>query len=186
MRAAPHTRATSRPDLDALMPVITRRAWTILGVFGGIIIAAIIWSIFGTVTTTVGASGAIGGPGTKLGPANAVVFVSQADGRQVQVGMPVSLSPLVVGGTSSVELHGTVKAVVSQVFGADQIAGIIGNDAFGRAIAGSNRNTPVVVQLAPSAALQQMIAQRRASATTILCEGHITTDDMHPISLISP
>src|SRR5262249_46725334 len=65
-------RMASPEQLDQLMQVVTVRQWAPLGVFGGLGVAALLWSIVGRVPVNVQGRGARVDPNIALGSASVV------------------------------------------------------------------------------------------------------------------
>lgn len=69
-------RMSSPEQLDQLMPVTSRRGWIALTGIGALLVAALLWGVFGSIETTVPASGALmraGGINNISAPANGEV-----------------------------------------------------------------------------------------------------------------
>ena len=78
-------RLSSPEELDCLMEVTSPRAWLALIAFGGIILAAAIWGIWGTISTRVSGRGILVHPGgileiaSKASGAVSAVYTSPGD-----------------------------------------------------------------------------------------------------------
>src|SRR5437660_9580673 len=75
-RKAALERLSSPEQLDRLMQVTSPRAWIALAALGLLLVAALAWGLFGTVTTTVEGQGVLirqGGVRTVTAPAPGVV-----------------------------------------------------------------------------------------------------------------
>ena len=58
-RKAALSRLASPDQLDQLMQVTSPRGWVALGGFGLVLFAALLWSLFGTISTTVAGKGVL-------------------------------------------------------------------------------------------------------------------------------
>jgi HlyD family secretion protein len=78
-------RLSSPEELDSLMKVTSPRAWLALIAFGGLILTAVIWGIWGTISTRVTGRGILVHPGgileiaSKASGAVSAVYASPGD-----------------------------------------------------------------------------------------------------------
>jgi hypothetical protein len=102
----------SPEQLDQLMSITTPRGWLTLLGLGVLLLAAGLWSVFGSIPTTVSGDGVLILSGQNADQLEAVVYVSIWDGTRIKPGMEAKVSPvtvlkeeygLIVGKVTSVE-----------------------------------------------------------------------------------
>ncbi len=107
---------SSPEELDRLMQITRPGAWLLLAAFGGVLVIAVVWGVFGRITTTLEQSGV-------LTTSNPVVFVLAGESGQV-VELPVESGDivdagevvvLVDGGDGPVGLTSTVRGRVISI-----------------------------------------------------------------------
>lgn len=111
-RASALERLTSPEALDELMHVTSPRAWLALLALGCLLLAAVLWTIFTTVTTTVDAPGVVA-TGSGAHGLGAIVYVTQSQARHVHPGMSATLTVTGANLGQPITVSGTVASVSS-------------------------------------------------------------------------
>lgn len=126
-REAALKKLTSPEDLDRLLKITTIRAWLLLAALGCLLLAAFAWGIWGSISTTVEASGMlVQGAGETL---EAITYVSLSDAQQLAPGMPVELLPFGIRQEVQGTMRGTVRSIARQATTRSEMVAALGNSA---------------------------------------------------------
>jgi hypothetical protein len=126
-REAALKKLTSPEDLDRLLQITNVRAWVFLIALGSILVAALAWGIWGTMTTTVEATGVL--TGSDATGNTVVTYVSLADAQQLTEGMPVDVLPYGARLEANGYLRGHVASVAREAATRQQMVTALGSSA---------------------------------------------------------
>ena len=181
-------RLASPEQLDELMHVTTPKGWLALVGLGSLLAAALIWSIFATVQLSVPGRGIL----TKSDTAEAVIYVSPENARQIRPGMAAKIAPSSVKKEEFGLLLGHVTSVGELPSTQKDMLRILGNDAYAQALA--QAGDLVEVHVALTADPNTPSGYRWTSAmgppfalqSGTLCNGTVIISEQSPISLVIP
>lgn len=176
----------SPDDLNELLTVTSPRSWLLLSAIGLLLAAALLWSLFATIETTVPASGVLG----NVERGEAVLYVSIADGKRIRPGMLARIAP----STVRPEEFGMVLASVSSVAPAPstqaEMLATLGNDALVQSVASSGAIIEVRLDLKEDATTQSGYDWTSAAGPPVrlwnglFSEGYIVTSQQRPLDLM--
>jgi len=147
-RKAALEKAASPEQLDQLMQVTTPKGWLALLGLAGLLLAALLWSLFASVQLTAPGRGMLVPVSADTSSLSALLYVSLDDGARIRPGMPVLLSPASVRKEEFGLLRGTVAAVGVQPATQQEMARNLNNDAVAQALAAAGNLMEVRVRLA--------------------------------------
>jgi hypothetical protein len=143
-------RLSSPERLDELMHVTSPRSWLALVGLGAVLIAALIWSVFTTVSTSVPAVGVVAG-GDKTGAGLAgIVFVKPTDSVSIRPGMDVTLAQTGVPGRQSSHVEGQVTSVDHLPASQSSMLRVLGSEGLVQALSAAGEVVPVHLRLSPA------------------------------------
>jgi hypothetical protein len=177
-------RLSSPERLDELMHVTSPRSWIALAALGGLIVAALIWSAFTTLSTTVSGSGIVESSSRTAQGLAAIVYVTPADSLTIRPGEDVTVPQTGSQGGQSSPLHGTVASIDQIPASQSGMLGTLGNAELVQLFRTAGQVIPVHVRLA---------VQRQVGGSSVksgqqipLIRATITTSQKRIISMIIP
>jgi hypothetical protein len=102
---------SSPEQLDQLLQIVSLKDWLPLASLGFVVAIALVWSIFGKVPLTAEAKGLLLPSPTDPGQLISVSYFPIEDGRQIQAGDRMLITPV----TANFQEFGGIEAVVTQV-----------------------------------------------------------------------
>lgn len=149
----------STPErLDELMHVTSPRYWIALLALGGLLVTALIWSGFTTISTTVSGAGAFAGASRTDGGREVIVYVRPQDSGAIRPGMDVRIMESDIRSGQSISLDGKVTSVDQLPASQSSMVQTLRNAGLVQLLTASGRVTPVHVRL--------IAASRRAGGST--------------------
>jgi hypothetical protein len=177
-------RLSSPERLDELMHVTSPRSWIALAALGGLIVAALIWSIFTTLSTTVSGSGVVESGSRTAQGLGAIVYVTPADSFTIRPGEDVTLPQADSQGGQPSSLHGTVASIDQIPASQSDMLRTLGNVELVQLFRAAGQVIPVHVRVT---------VQRQAGSSSVksrqripLVRATITTSRKRIISMIIP
>lgn len=125
-REAALKKLSSPEDLDRLLQITNVRSWLLLAALGCLLLAALAWGIWGTISTTVAANGVL--VQQTADTLEAVTYVTLSDAQQLAPGMIVDLLPFGVQPEVHGTMRGTVRSVTQQAATRSAMIAAIGNN----------------------------------------------------------
>jgi hypothetical protein len=166
-------RLSSPDQLDQLMPLTNPRGWIALAGAGLLLLAGVLWAVFGTITVTVDGEGVF----SRDNDQEVVLFVPSSDeayeirrGAEVRVGRGTSK------GESGKHVLARVKSVSRYPVDGTTLQRTLQNEAWAEQVSRLGPCLRVVVELAEP-------SRRYRGAP---CHGHIVIEKKRPISLVLP
>jgi hypothetical protein len=126
-REAALKKLASPEDLDRLLKITNVRAWLLLAALSCLLLAAFAWGVWGSINTTVEASGVL--VQSTADTLEAITYVSLSDAQQLDPGMPVDLLPFGVRQEVHGTMRGTVRSVAQQAASRSEMVTTLGNSA---------------------------------------------------------
>ncbi|HUS16491.1 MAG TPA: hypothetical protein VM536_15950 [Chloroflexia bacterium] len=183
-------RLSSPEQLDELMHVTSPRAWMALAAFGGLLAAALIWSLVAVIPTTVPGRGVLAPVSGQAGALQAVLFVSIEDSKKIRAGQEAKISLSAVQKSEFGVLQGRVRTVADLPASQQEMLDVIGKDAYVQALAGEGAIVQVVVDLIPdpsSASGYNWSSNRGAGFKLqdgMIASATVTINEQRPIGLV--
>jgi hypothetical protein len=181
-RAAALERLTSPEALDELMHVTSPRAWLALLALACLLLAAVLWAIFTTVTMTVSASGVVT-TGRGAHGLGAIVYVTQRQARQVRPGMSATLTVADANLGQPIPVGGTVASVSAAPASRQAMLRALGSPVAVQLLAASGAVVPVQLRIAGAGSGGNGLAAPQSQA---VAQAVITLDRQRLISTIVP
>jgi hypothetical protein len=179
-------RLSSPERLDELMHVTSPRSWIALVGLGGVLVAALIWSIFTSISTTVPAVGVVtGGSHTGSGLVG-TVFVKPTDGIAIRPGMDVTLAQ---PDPQLGHLDGQVTSIDHLPASQSSMLQVLGSEGLVQALSAAGEVVPVHLRLVPQNGGTTSNAGRTgptAGPQARLIRATITTSQKRIIGMIIP
>lgn len=181
----------SPEQLDTLLTVTSSRTWLVLVALGLLLAAALVWSIVGTLETTVAGSGVIVPAADGSGGLEAVFYTTVRDGHRIQPGKTVKIAPASIRQEEYGLLVGTVTRVnPTPSTGAEMLA-VLGNDALMQSLAGSGLIMAVHVALESAETPSGYRWTTAGGPPTpirpgVVAEAQIVVNEQRPIALVLP
>ncbi|BAZ10614.1 secretion protein HlyD [Calothrix sp. NIES-4071] len=136
-------RLSSPERLDQLMQVVSPKSWLPLAALGSLVGVGIVWSIYGRIPITIEGKGVLIYPGhvnagTSLGGIHEVnssnklvgaTYFKIADGKKIQKGMKIQITPQTVERERFGGIVGTVREVSLFPITKEAAANVVGNSA---------------------------------------------------------
>jgi hypothetical protein len=142
-------RLSTPEELDQLLQITTPRAWLLLAAIGSLVVAAVIWGLFSTITVTVPGQGVL----TRAsGSLQAVIYVSPRDAVRLRPGMEVHLSPETFNMEEFGYMIGTVASIKDMPVSIQDITAVVQNEMLARTLAQTGNPIEVHIDLTPDAA----------------------------------
>jgi hypothetical protein len=180
----------SPEQLDQLMAITTPRSWLALFGLGGLLLAAVLWSVFGTIPTTVTGDGILIPGEQEPGLLEAVLYVSVWDGARIEPGMEVKVSPVTVVKEEYGLMLGHVASVDRNPSSFEDMMGTLGNDALTTLYSSDGKLIKVQVELETSDDTPSGYewTSKQGPSTSIdtgtICNGVIVIERERPIELV--
>lgn len=184
-------RLSSLEELDELMHVTNPRSWLALLALGALLVLALIWGLFATISTTVTGRGVL----TAAADANALdatVFVTLDDMPQIQPGMSVKLALSSVKKEHYGLLLGTIATVEDLPANGATMLRVLNNDAYMQTLASAGQLVPVHVTLQRDPATASGYQWSSPQGATValhegmVCNGTIIVSEQRAIDLVIP
>ena len=152
-------RLSSPERLDQLMQVIKAKDWLPLGTLGFLVVLAIVWSILGRIPVTVSGRGVLleaqqlnSLPMTqtdslKSAPLANIAYFTIGDGKRIEPGMRVMVTPDTVKREEFGSIFGTVTSVSAFPITTESAANLIGNGELATSLISQTGKMQVVAQL---------------------------------------
>ncbi len=142
-------------QLDQLLTVTSPRSWLALFAIGGLLVAALLWSLLATVEVALDGNGVLVLNDETSDQSNhaqfkAVIFVGIEDARRIHTGMTARISPATVRKEEYGLLDGRVTAVNPHPSDQAEMIAILGNDAYVQYLAAEGKLVAVHVDLYPN------------------------------------
>lgn len=191
-------RLSSPDELDRLMQITQPRAWLLLLALAGLLAAAVLWAIFGTIVLDVPVTGVLvtadapASPDAAASPVpllNARLYTPEADAVRVVPGQEVRLLLPGISAEQSGFLIGTVTAIDGAITPPDALIAALGETA-AASLTSAGPVIGVTVTLTPDAdapsgyrwtALQGAAAPLREGMAV---RGTIILEQLRPISFV--
>ncbi|MEG1396754.1 MAG: hypothetical protein RSC82_07235 [Oscillospiraceae bacterium] len=179
----------STEQLDRTVSITPPRLW--LALIGALLIcaAALLWSVFGRLPVVVQGSGVYLSQGDDT---VFVLYVPMSEGKKIQAGMEVQLSPSTISPQEYGHIKGTVRSVDAYVAEQAQMRTQLGSDALVNAF---SQDGPVVTVLCealpdPNAQSGLLWSNRKGASVTLsdctLVSASIIIEEKVPITLLMP
>ncbi len=152
-------RLSSPERLDQLMQVIKAKDWLPLSTLGVLVVLAIVWSILGRIPVTVSGRGVLleaqqlnSLPATEAKSLNSaplanVAYFTIGDGKRIEEGMRVMVTPDTVKREEFGSIFATVTSVSSFPITTESAAQLIGNRELAASLISQTGKMQVVAQL---------------------------------------
>lgn len=187
-------RQLSSPEqLDELIQVTTPAGWLALIALGGLVLMALVWSIFGSVPTTMTAQGLLVTGGSPAHPAmKALLYTPLTDAKKVKPGMKVQISPSSIKKEEFGSLVGAIVSVAEFPSSVSAIKATLGNDELVKTFSQIRAPVEIQVELEPDSTTfsgykwsSSAGPQAKLSSGTI-ATASIIVEEQAPISLVLP
>ncbi len=149
-------RLSSPERLDQLMQVVRPNDWLYLATSGILLVLAVIWSIFGRIPVAVNGRGVLihpqkvaqlQSPGTGQLPLVSLAYFTIGDGKRIQPGMQIMITPDTVQREEFGGILGSVTSVSTFPITKHIAAELIGNVELADALISQNGQMQVIAQL---------------------------------------
>lgn len=182
----------STEQLDRTVSITPLRLWLVL--IGAVVLcaAALLWSVYGRLPVVVQGSGVYLGQGEHGADMAFVLYVPIADGKKIQAGMAVQLSPSTASPQEYGHIKGTVRSVDTYVTEQAQMRAQLCSDALASAFSQGGPMVTVICEAIPDPNTKSGLLwsnQRGASVSLsdyTLVSASIITAEKVPITLLVP
>ncbi len=146
-------RLSSPERLEQLIQVVKPQDWLALATLGALVVFALGWSIFGRIPITVSGRGVLIRPqqsGVTAGTSSPLVnlaYFKIGDGKQIQPGMKVMITPDTVKREEFGGMVGSVTAVSALPITKQSVADLIGNAELAAALVSQGGQMQAIAQL---------------------------------------
>jgi HlyD family secretion protein len=181
----------SPDDLNELMMVTSPKSWLLLAAISLLLLSAVTWGFFATIETSVSGSGIITTNGEEATEAEAVLYVSVADGKRIRPQMEARISPSTIRREEFGMLLAEVTSVNQIPSTQEEMLGILKNDALVQSLASSGAIIEVRLDLVEDESTPSGYAWTSAEGPPALLwegtlsEGTIVVDRQRPVELIA-
>ena len=187
-------RLSSPERLDQLIQVVKPKEWLPLAALGALVVLAVVWSIFGRIPFTVSGRGVLIRPRQpSSSPLVSLAYFTIGDGKQIQPGMKIMITPDTVKREEYGGVLGSVTSVSSLPVTKQSAANLIGNAEVAETLISQSGQMQVIAQpnLNPSTFSGYEWSSARGSPHQKLTPGTTTSvrvilEEKAPITFVFP
>lgn len=188
-------RLSSPERLDQLIQVVRPKDWLTLATLGALVMLAAIWSVLGRIPVTVSGRGVLirSQPIESSGPLINVAYFTIGDGKRIQTGMKIAITPDTVKREEFGGILGRVTSVSPLPVTTQSAAELIGNAEVAKTLISQSGPLQVIAQLKldPSTSSGYAWSSGKGSPRQKISPGtttsvRVTLEEKAPISFVFP